>query len=464
MNKHLNRFFKRPSFVAVELFSSGWCNLNCRYCYIPKSPFLKEIHKNIIKRIKDGRLIKELKELYNDDLEVIAHWGTEPTLTISLFKDFYKEAIDIFPKLYQVKVSSNFMTDPNILVDFISNILPTKKSLNFSIQVSIDGPEWITDKNRSGGSAKKIVENVITFTKKINKIKTIHTIDAHVKPTLASDDFETMASFKKAKEYYQFFDDFFTRWLDANNNNKIRIQRHCDPTIVVPGAYTVQDGKNFYKMLLNQLKLQKEYKYKSITKPESNYYHRLGGKFPYYKEFFTKHKMFTCSAGDTQIGFGNKADSVHMCHGTFYIDDDDYMKSAEEYGLNYQHIVGLRSGRMDILRDKYITIPGNDYNFLRWIYKERAYHDFARHMLSSGISTAIQMAKSGQISKCFENEQLALMLCNFCEKTNCPVDDIVISGSQMTALASILRLFGNGFAENIFTRIRKDKRYFDYGN
>ena len=86
MNKDLNRYFSHPVVVAAELFSAGWCNLACKYCYIPKTDFLKGIHKSIINSIEDGTYIKDLKEMYGDKLESLAHWGTEPTLTVKKFK------------------------------------------------------------------------------------------------------------------------------------------------------------------------------------------------------------------------------------------------------------------------------------------------------------------------------------------------------------------------------------------
>ena len=57
----LNKHFTVPQVVAVELFSSGWCNLSCKYCYIPKTDFLKKVHRGIIQSIEDGTFINNLK-------------------------------------------------------------------------------------------------------------------------------------------------------------------------------------------------------------------------------------------------------------------------------------------------------------------------------------------------------------------------------------------------------------------
>ena len=35
---------KSKQAVAAEIFTTGWCNLNCNYCYIEKNDYLKVTH------------------------------------------------------------------------------------------------------------------------------------------------------------------------------------------------------------------------------------------------------------------------------------------------------------------------------------------------------------------------------------------------------------------------------------
>jgi hypothetical protein len=81
MNLNEKFFSSRDVAVAVEMFSAGWCNLQCKYCYIPKTDFLRTVHKNIIEKIKNGSLLEEISKIFGEDLESLSHWGTEPTLT-----------------------------------------------------------------------------------------------------------------------------------------------------------------------------------------------------------------------------------------------------------------------------------------------------------------------------------------------------------------------------------------------
>jgi len=451
----LNEPYSTPAVVAVELFSSGWCNLECKYCYIPKTDFLKGIHKGIIERIKDGSFVDDILDIYGDTVETIAHWGTEPTLTVTHFKDFYKRISKEFPNFKAVKISSNFMTNPNNLIKWVTDILPQDKPLKVDIQVSLDGPPFMTDKNRIGGSTQKIIDNCIKFTKELNRIGTIHKVNMHLKPTAGDDDILSLSDMEKATHYYEFFDQFVTDWLDANSNNAADIMTSCDPTLVLPGSYTSQDGKNFYQLLLNQLKL-KERKWRSIAPPESNYFWRYKQKFYFYKEIYTKQRMFTCSAGDSCFALGDIPGTTHICHQSFYMDYPQYYDEARKYGLDHQTMEGIDSGRTDTLKDLFITKKDDIKRVTRLMYNTRAYNDFLELKHSITMAHIFELADCGQINPVYKDEKLAEQFSYFAQVLDCPMDNTTISGSQLVGCSSLLRVFGNGVFENIFLRILKE--------
>lgn len=457
MKGQFNKYYSRPVVTAVELFSAGWCNLACKYCYIPKTDFLKGIHKTIIERIKDGSFINDIKEIYGKDLEVISHWGTEPTLTVTQFKKFYEEAYEEFPKLRKVKISSNFMTNPDNLVKFVTEILPDdKKQLEIDIQVSLDGPAYITDKNRIGGSTQKIMDNCVHFTKEVNKIGCKHDISMHLKPTSGDDDILSLSQFDKTLEYYEFFDDFMTRWFESNDKGQINnISRACDPTLVLPGSYTSDDGKAFYQLVLNQIELQKR-DWKSIQKPDSNYYGRYKQKLPHYKEIFTKQRMFTCSAGDSCFALGDVPGTSHICHQSFYMDHPDYYKEVERYGLDEQTMEGIECGRIENVKNGFITSKEDEMKTMKLMYLTRAYNDFLELKLSTTIAEVLELAHVGQINPIYKNVRMAREFAYFAQVVDCPMDNTTITGSQMVSCLSLLRVFGNGAFENIFKRTIKE--------
>jgi len=455
-SRNLNRFYKQPVVVAAELFSSGWCNLACKYCYIPKTDFLKKIHKDIIDRIEDGTYLKNVKEMIGEHLDSIAHWGTEPTLTTKNFKNFYKNVKTDFPRLKHVKLSSNFMTPPKNIFEFVTEILPKDFKLNVDVQVSCDGPAYITDKNRIGGSTNTIIENCLELTRLLNEADYIHQVSMHMKPTSSAQDLELLSDYDKCEEYYTFFDNVYDEWFKANSKGKININVGVDPTVVLPGTYTVQDGKNFSKLYENQIRLKsKGYKY---VDPDSNYYHRWKNKMFYYKEYFTKQRMFTCSAGDSCLGIGDIPGTIHPCHASFYLDHDEYFNEAKKYGLDYQANKALDEGRTTQLRDTHVVDSSDDLKMLRSLYNLRSYNDFAMLKISNSLAATLELAHAGQLSPIYKNIEFAKMLSYLIQTTECPIDAIAITGSAFIPNSSLMRLFGNGCFESIFFRVIKESK------
>lgn len=449
----INRYFNnRPVVTAIELFSAGFCNLNCSYCYIPKVSFINEIHKEILNKIENGTFLEETKKIIGEDLTDIAHWGTEPTLTIRKFAKFYSEAIKVFPKLETISFSSNFMTNPENLIDFIMEDLPTSKPLNIKIQVSIDGPDWITDKNRGFGITNTIIKNVFNVTKAISNNLT-HKINMYVKPTIGADDILTLSDINKLSEYYKFFDDFFTEFISYNKDNRIKISTSCDPTVVMPYKYSTDDGLNFGKLTRNQYTLQKEH-YKSINKPESNYYSRFTERMKSFKELFTKQRMFTCASGDTQIALSEKDDLITACHRPFYTTHPNYDSAAHEHGLDELILEGIDCGRSASMTKENVVQINDKLETLKFLYSERCYHDFSKHKYSVGVATSLELASCGQISKVFQNESLAFLLTLLIQTMDCPMDNIITVGSSLIPPIYYYKLFGNGAAQTIFSKLR----------
>jgi len=456
----LNKHFTSRQVVAVELFSAGWCNLSCKYCYIPKTDFLKEVHRGIIQSIEDGTFINDIKELYGSDLESISHWGTEPTLTIRKFKKFYEEIAKAFPKFKECKVSSNFMTNPNNLVEWVTEILPKDRSLQIDIQVSLDGPPFITDKNRVGGSTDQIVKNCLKVTSEINRIGTNHKVSMHLKPTICVDDIYELAKFDRCLEYYEFFDDFMTKWIESNNNDVVNLSKACDPTLVFPGTYTSEDGKMFYKLLQNQLELKKR-KWKVVS-PESNYYWRFRQKFNYYRELYIKPRMFVCSAGDSCFALGDKEGFSHICHQSFYLDHEGYFDEAKKYGkLDEQTVEGMEKGRINIIKDNYIKHKDDVIGLIKMTYNTRAYNDFMTHKASTIIALILEEAECGHIDPCFKDLEVARIFAYFMQVAECPMHNLAITGSKLVGISSLIKLFGNGVFQNIFRQMIRDEEYIN---
>lgn len=453
----LNNFYeKHKPPVAVEIFSSAWCNLSCSYCYIPKHQFISEIHKNVIKSIKDGTFLENIYQKFGTRLEALTHWGTEPTLTVMYFKEFYERAIELFPNLHKIQLSSNFMTNPQSLVDFIDN-LPRSRKFNIDIQMSLDGPYWITEKNRGKDSTDIIIKNIYYFINEINKKNISHTIICHFKPTVTAEQIGVLTDLKEMNEYYLFFDKIFSKMLSLNVENICKISMGADPTIVCPGEYNKQDGINFNKVYLNQLELNKQNNYKCIRMVDSNYYQRFIRVLNFIDEIYTKHLMSTCSAGDSQFGIDHK-NHLHPCHDSFYINYKEYrdaLKSDNSRLLNEDLMT--QTSILQFLNNALIYKNDKEelYHYLR---RMRSYHDFMKQKMASIAAITYELADCGLISECYKDWDLAEKVGIFIISSfSCPLNAVSHHGSMFLSHIDFIKLFCNGMLENFIKRYINEK-------
>jgi sulfatase maturation enzyme AslB (radical SAM superfamily) len=428
--------------TACELFASGACNLNCTYCYIPKVEYLSVIHKKIIQRIEDGSYLNDLIEIFGEDLEHLSHWGTEPTLTTKYFDEFYKQAFKVFPKLRRVFISSNFMAPPKNILHFINDILKGDgRRFAIEVQVSLDGPAWITDANRMGGSAQKIVSNLLEVLK---GLASPHDISFHFKPTITAEQVQKLQDLEVLTGYYDFFDDVMSKVHPLMKSPSHKFQMGADPTLVIPHGYTTEDGIAFAKMYDGIMHLRASGKYKAIAPPMMCYYYRMEQKFPYFREFFTNSHMFNCSAGDTSIGIGDTVGSIHPCHRSFYVHHPDFPTTNKEKILNELSVANTK----------------DDSSIVRAMYINRGYQDFAQFRISNQMTLLYEMARIGQVSKAYLVEDMRLLLAAFAGQIYCPLDNVALCGEQTVAPASYYRVLGNGAFEKLlrhYLNVQKER-------
>ena len=71
--------------------------------------------------------------------------------------------------------------------------------------------------------SKRILENCLEVTRRLNEKEFCHDVVMHLKPTFSSEDIELCSHYDKTEEYYDFFDSFFVEWFEANKNNKLKV-------------------------------------------------------------------------------------------------------------------------------------------------------------------------------------------------------------------------------------------------
>ena len=438
--------------VSAELFSAAKCNLRCKYCYIPKTGIVNEIHDKIISKIEDGSFLEQMKKVFGKNLECISHWGTEPTLTLNKFYPFYTEVLKEFPRFREVLLSSNFMTDPSIISDFIINFPKVEgRKISFEIQMSLDGPEWITDENRKGGSTKTISKNIVKFFENINNSNVDCNIFAHFKPTIDQNQIKELSNIDRMIDYYSFFDDLNRQLIEKNRNKKICFITECMPTVVVPGSYTTEDGINFHKLVLNQDKLSKSKKFKYAI-PVMTFYSHFLNTINAMRYTATRQFTYGCSAGRSLLALAED-NNIHCCHKTFYSDIDEMIPEIKKHFKNSSYCVGYDQSRDDLYR-KFVANINDDKNCSRLLYTSRGYTDFYKFKISMTYSLLMELADSGQISKIYGDLEhpIVELFTQFQRARGCYFDNVINSGSFNILSISTIRLLANGAFEEFYRK------------
>ena len=137
----------------VIIQPTSFCNINCRYCYLPDRLSTKRIDTHTLSRIFD-RIFSS--SLISDSVEIVWHAGEPMTLPIR----FYDEALQLIEQhnIRKIPVIVTFQTNGTRITqqwcDFINEH-------HVRISISLDGPQYIHDANRVDRAGKGTFERII---------------------------------------------------------------------------------------------------------------------------------------------------------------------------------------------------------------------------------------------------------------------------------------------------------------
>lgn len=429
---------------AVEQFSSGICNLRCKYCYIPKSEEMHSLHRDIVEKVSGDEWLRSLEKTYGKELEFLGLWGTEPTLTLDCIP--IERALKRFPKLRSISFSTNMMADVDSIKRFIERIQKVARPIEFKCQISIDGPAFITDVNRVKGAAVKIPKNFLLLVRRLNAIIFAAVkVRFDVKATLSLDNIRMLNKTpKKIKEYFDYFDGIEKAFKHINKHKNVTFNNCSAPTLMVPGKYDSEDGRDLAKFF----KLLKKMKY------PNTYVFRLKRIFDYESELSTKPSMFSCSGGDSNLGAGIE-DDLHICHRSFFFNYKEYIDSILDHlGTENWDVSLFDKGRIDLINRNFIVNSNDKRETTRFFYVLRNYHDFWRLKISYTVAMLKELVACGQASKVYLNEDLAVAFGLFLNiGLSCPMENILNTGVVHLSPVSTFRLFANGAFEVILRQV-----------
>jgi len=451
---------KSKQAVAAEIFTTGWCNLNCNYCYIEKNDYLKELHKQLLEKLQSNTYITELKELYGDQLECLSLWGTEPMLSLQLITIKIPEIIQLFPKLKDISFSTNMILNPIILHEFIMKVAEQERKIKIKIQVSLDGPPEITDANRALGATKQIKINLLNVLKQLQNRELGETIvEFSFKPTWSIDTLRWLNEEEARFRYYLFFfDELIDLAKNANKNKNVYLSLSGIPTMAVPGTYSSDDGKLWSATCWQLRRMADENRTKPFLKHQLGFFnaytHRLMRLVEYSREFFQKPDMFSCSGGRSQSQLGEQRD-LHLCHRTLFMNHPEYVKDLKSEG-NWDFLL-QQNNRIELVKEKHIVNIDDQLEIDRVFYMWACFQNFTKHKIATGLATIKELVYSKQILPIYEDEHLAFLLSVFVHYCmGCPAENILQTGSIFTAPISVFRLFGNGALEIILDEVKSD--------
>lgn len=472
---NMKKYTKRAS--VFELINAGKCNLNCAYCYIPKTSAMNEMHNDIVKYLSDGIFIEDMHNTIGEDLQAVTLWGTEPTITLDIFTSKLPELVERFPRLNHVGFSSNFISNTDSIVR-LAEALPTGREFELKVQYSLDGPAWITDETRGmPGATDKIVSNLMRFYSDLVKIDLRDKkIITNCKVTWDAPIIEMLASdLSKITEYYEFFNDLNSRIIAIVERrdtgvpwcprfdfavDNISVGMGACLTLGLPGQYTVEDGKRLGKVFheVRRIYNTERDKYPYIYGGYNKYVLDLCQLLDRREEYFENPSMFTCAAGDSEYGMDHKG-HLHGCHRTFFMNDERYVQSVKkDSGRQNWDKDNFDSGKTQAVLRGITARCDDEYNKSRFAYINGGFHHFGKQKQRWIYSMVKLMALAGQASKIYLDDSMATLFSHFVTKTFCcPMSDYVDHHNYRALSLGIIRVLANGAFEDMMDEVEKFK-------
>lgn len=428
------------------IYTSAVCNLNCTYCYIDKNKALVTID-NILKESFEGDYyINFMKDMFPDPYQLrnLETWGGEPFIGMDRCYRLIDQMINHFPNFNSFFSSTN-LTTPDWMDQF-KGLVDTfarhpEREFSICIQLSLDGPKEITDRNRGEGVTEKFTKNfglLVDFLR--NAPKNI-TFNLHTKPTFDMSSVEIMLDKQKIIEYYQFMESYIHKIRCLNKDN-VRMSTSI-PNTASPLPHTVEDGVKFAKLC----KLMKEVEKENVTRKYFKYYERI----TLYSEGFNctegdsfRCTNFTCGTGYSNIGF-LPYDRISTCHNGFVDLISEYKKESiksKGHTIDFRLFVERSKSRFCLTKDEYKLFESQmiKYNI-----------PDTTSRLTNMVALIITMARSGQILERYIDPVEALNAARFLRNKTafCVRDNHAVTGSITLQPLGIYRLLLNGAKEII---------------
>jgi radical SAM protein with 4Fe4S-binding SPASM domain len=153
---------------AIEIPTSLKCNLRCRYCYIDDLRMKnKDVSKIDVEKIlqESSKMFPGMmrENLHDKNKAHLTSWGAEPFVNINTLESMYEYCHEYYGKdKYQLGLSTNGTIWTDRIKQLIINLY--NDGALKEIQISLDGPPDVQNKNRPYVNGKPSFDSVKDFT------------------------------------------------------------------------------------------------------------------------------------------------------------------------------------------------------------------------------------------------------------------------------------------------------------
>lgn len=436
---------------GIILYPSALCNLRCKYCYIDKNPCLKEIDDAIEKSFQDNYYFDFAKKLFDKNkIEEMQFWGSEPLLGFHRLYNLIPNFIEYYPNLRNFMTSTNF-TIENWEDEFFGflNIFSQfpKRTFNFNLQLSIDGPEYINDKNRGKGVTQLFLEHFNSFVNNLDEhLPPNVNLGVHFKQTITEEDVKTLLTKEAIIAYFKFFDDLTTLFY-----KKVKSKNACVncvvPNTAVPGYTTVADGKRFAEYTRLTYEISKE----NLTQ------NRIFENYNSIISFTPRGHQKVCELGEGCITFCGAGiqkigllpdEHICICHAGFVDYIEGYKQFTEKNILTTDRCININYFKQTETQPA--VFPVEEFATYQKILLALANKKSAAGYINLALLIKT-LAQYEQIDKKYAEEHHLKEAVAFLNNVlpNCIRNNINITGNILSPPIGLIKLLLNGAKEYI---------------
>lgn len=315
--------------TTAVLYSTALCNLRCTYCYINKNKGLEAIDKVLADSFADPAYYFDFMREYfprRGDLQALEVWGAETFLHMERIFPVLHRLIGYYPFFRRFFASTNFSYPEwtGKVFDLLGQFAQyAPRRFDVMLQLSLDGPEEITDETRGRGTTAKCLENFDRLLARAGEIPENVNVRLAFKPTLSVGTMYRLDSREKIVDYYRFFEALIEKVADLDRPN-LGVN-YPVPNIGVPAPATREDGVFFAGLVKTCREIERENGdgklfrfYREITPFSTNVRPKDEETYNY--------PCFNCGTGSANIGF-LPGRLISSCHNGFVDLLEDYEKN-----------------------------------------------------------------------------------------------------------------------------------------